>query len=36
VTAFRQTLGAVAYRAGRAYLAKAKEKARQLVSALQS
>jgi CelD/BcsL family acetyltransferase involved in cellulose biosynthesis len=36
VTAFRQTLGAVAYRAGRTYLAKAKEKARQLVNALQS
>jgi len=36
VTAFRQTLGAVAYRAGRSYLAKAKAKARQLVNALQS
>jgi CelD/BcsL family acetyltransferase involved in cellulose biosynthesis len=35
VTAFRQTLGAVAHRARSSYLAKAKAKARQLVSALQ-
>jgi CelD/BcsL family acetyltransferase involved in cellulose biosynthesis len=36
VTAFRHTLGAVAYRAARSYISKAKEKARQLVNALQS
>jgi CelD/BcsL family acetyltransferase involved in cellulose biosynthesis len=36
VIAFRHTLGAVAYRATRSYLAKAKAKARQLVNALQS
>jgi CelD/BcsL family acetyltransferase involved in cellulose biosynthesis len=36
VTAFRQTLGAVAYRASQSYLSKAKAKARQIVNALQS
>jgi CelD/BcsL family acetyltransferase involved in cellulose biosynthesis len=36
VTACRPTLGAVAYRANRSYLAKATAKARQLVNALQS